>query len=484
MDAAWWAALGAPARWPHIFTGVTRGFLNSPAVSGGYAWQANWLRLGISLGASDAFYQAPFITGDSDGGVQSDDNDYDTGFFYLTDAVGPDRYPYICAINGIPNGWGIANGDFPQCAYLQPMNDEYELRPVSDPDSGNPLFSAYYKTGFIYSTGDDGAPTYSNVTTWFKCPAKGQLVTINHYSPFAWQGSPPEVIAAILLQLGMPAAYIDQVAFTRANLMLGSGGGYLIGGESGPDEAWNPQAYAVRAVGRKVVDLVTEIMRHGRDVYYANEAGVLDVSCYTDPLDIVTSLTLEDGVVSVEYSWEIKYVFNKVAAGWGSAYRCWGSPADPPDSTGFACQLEEELDSCQDCKYVHEASNAASVAKYGEIWLKGRKRTTSGSKGKEVESSHYGLFLDPGCLAGYWETYGYGGMMHVTNWLTSDSKERRFVTVVQDFLALDWGIGARVRNVAVTDDGQTIADTVCIERTYDFDRLTVTSLLMELPANT
>lgn len=484
MDAAWWAALGAPARWPHVFTGITHATVYSPAYSGGASWQANWIRLGISLGASDAFYQAPFITGESDGGIQMSDNNYDTGFFYLTDPVGMDRYPYMCVINGKPNEDGIQSGDFPQCAFLQPMNNEYELRPVADPDSGSPLYSAYYKTGYLYSVGDDGSSAYSNIITWLKCPAKGVTATINHYAPFAWQGSPPEVIAAILLQMGLPVAYIDATAFSDAHIAFDQTEGDISINGAGGLQKWEPQIYAVRGVGRKVIDLTTEIMRHGRDFYYTNEAGVLDVSSFTRPLDTVTSLTLDDGVVAVEWSWDIKWLFNKVAAGWGSAFRCWGSPADPPDSTGFACQFEEELDSYQECKYVHEAENTASVAKYGEIWLKGRERTTASSNGKPITSAHFGLFLDPGCSGDLWEDHGYGGMMHVTNWLKAESKERRFITVVQDMRALDWGIGSRVQNVAVTDDGQTIADTVCIERTYDFDRLTVTSLLMELPANT
>lgn len=75
-------------------------------------------------------------------------------------------------------------------------------------------------------------------------------------------------------------------------------------------------------------------------------------------------------------------------------------------------------------------------------------------------------------------------MQHVAYWLASDSKSRRMVTVRQDFRALDWGIGALVENVAVTDDGQTIDEAWCVEREYDFNRLTVTSVLMERPPNT
>ena len=73
--------------------------------------------------------------------------------------------------------------------------------------------------------------------------------------------------------------------------------------------------------------------------------------------------------------------------------------------------------------------------------------------------------------------------MHVTNWLKSDSQERRIVTLRQDMRALDWGIGSRVTGVAVTDDAATIAEAFCIERTYDFDRLTVESVLLERPSN-
>jgi hypothetical protein len=484
LDAAWWAALGAPTRWGHTFTGSSHSQVYSPAYSGG-GWLPNWIKIGVSLGTGSEFYQAPFLTGESDGGAQMSENNFDTGFFYLTDGHGDDRYPYMCVVAGRPNQNGLDTATMAQCAALIPYNKEGELRPMSDL-SGTPDFSAYYKTGFLYLVGSSGSLAYSHTVNWLKCPARGEVVTINHYAPYAWNGTPVETIAAILLQMGLPIAYIDQTAFTNAHGAYEStlGDIPIDGPADAVDIAWFPQVYAVREVGRKVIDLITEVMRHARDLYYTNEAGVMDVSSFTRPTDTVASLTLDDGVLDVEWSWSIDYLFNKVAAGWGSAYRTWGSPADPPDSTGFSCQQEDELDSFQDCKYIHEASNAASVAKYGEIWLKGRKRTTSGSKGKEVESAHYGLFLGPGCGESYWDGYGYGGMMHVTNWLTSDSKERRIVTVVQDMRALDWGIGAQVNNVQVTDDGQTILETRCIERTYDFDRLTVTSVLMELPANT
>lgn len=482
MDAAWWSALGVPARWSDSFTGVSTARTYSPAYSGA-AWAPNWIKLALSLGVGSKFFQAPFITAESDGGAQMSDNNFDTGFFYMTDGVGDDRYPYMCCINGRPNQDGINTQTQSQHVWLFPYNNEGELRPMSDT---NRDFSAYYRTGFLYNLGGAGSLAYSHTTTWLKCPARGATATIWHYSPFSWNGTPPETIAAVLLQMGIPAAYIDQTAFTLAH------GAYddtlgdipIDGPPDAIDQYWEPQIYAVRQVGGKVVDLVTEIMRHARDMYYVNEAGVMDVSSFTRGADTITGLTLDDGVLEVDWSYESKYVFNRVAAGWGSAFRTWGSPDDAPTSTGFGCSFEEELDSFQDCKYVHEVTNATSVAKYGEIWLKGRARTTSGSGGKEITSAHFGLYLGPGCFGRYWEDYGFGGMMHVTNWMNSDGKERRFITVVQDLRALNWGIGTKVLNVAVTDDGETIPECWCIERTYDFDRLTVTSVLMEAPANT
>lgn len=486
MDANWWLYLGLYARWENSFNTGSYTHAFSPAYSGP-SWTPNWLRLNFSCGTDTIFFQAPFITAESDGGAQTIENNWDTGFFYLVaeDALGgfAESFPYVCSVPGMPTAAGFTANQVSQCAMLRPLLFDGEVRPQSDSD---PLFSAFYKTGFMFLLGNVASLTYSHTVTWMKSLARGTTGHIAHYAPYAWNGSPPEVVASILLQLGMVIGTTEQTAFTNAHAAYEDtlGDIPIDGPADAVDVYWEPQVYCSRQVGQKVSDLVLEVMRHGRDLYYVNEAGVLDVSSFTRPLDTVTGLTLADGVTNVEWSWSIATVFNKVAAGWGSGYRAWGSPADAPDVTGLGCAKEDQLDSLIDSKYMHEASNAASIAKYGTIWLKGKKRRTSKTDPTaEITSQHFPLYLDPGCTDAQW-ALGYGGMMHVTNWLASDGKERRMITVVQDFRALDWGIGARLSNVAVTDDGLVVADAWCIEREYDFENLTTTSLLMEQPANT
>jgi hypothetical protein len=480
LDAAWWTALGAPTRWAPDYSGISHSETYTPAVSAG---SANWLMIGISLGTDTVMFQAPFLTAETDGGEQTSDNNFDTGFFWITADAGPDRHAVQVAIPGMPNTIGIGTGVMSQCVALEPYLNNGEVRPMS---SDTPLNSAYYKTGFLYDVGSNGSLPYSDTVSFFKCPARGSTAQVNHYSPHAWAGTPPAVVAAIMLQMGQAAGYVDTAAFADAHDALRDDtlGEVPIDGAADVVEVyWTPTVYCSRKVGQRVIDLILEVIRHGRDMYFTREDGTISVTKFTEVTAAVSSLTLDDGVLDVEYSLDSALVFNTVSASWGSGYRQWGVPSDVPSATGFAVQHEPELDSFQDTKYVHEVSDATSVAKYGEIRLKGQDRTTAGSAGKKVETAHYPFFLGPGCATSWWETYGYGGMMHVTNWLKSDSQERRIVTLRQDMRALDWGIGSRVTGVAVTDDAATIAEAFCIERTYDFDRLTVESVLLERPSN-
>lgn len=440
--------------------------------------------IGISLGADSVFFQAPFLTDASDGGEQTSDDNFNTGFFWVTDTLGPDRFPHQCSIPGRPTVIGIGDSESSQCEPLRPYLENGDLRPMSNDD---PMASAYYKTGFLYRVGASTNLPYSHTLTWLKCPARGSTASVHHYSPHAWAGSPPAVVAAIMLQMGQAASLLDTAAFADAHDALRSDTIYSIPIDGSPtvvDIGWTPTVYCSRLVGQKVIDLILEVIRHGRDMYFTREDGTISVARFTADVADVSSLTLNDGVLDVEWSLDSSLIFNTVSAAWGSGYRQWGVPSDPPSATGFAVQREDELNSYQGGRYVHEASDAASVAKFGAIRLKGPERITATSNGKKVQTPHYPLFLGPGCDDRWWENYGYGGMMHVTNWLRSDSQERRMVVVRQDFRALDWGIGAKLADVSVTDDAATIADCRCIERAYDFDRLTVESVLMEVPPNT
>jgi hypothetical protein len=63
--------------------------------------------------------------------------------------------------------------------------------------------------------------------------------------------------------------------------------------------------------------------------------------------------------------------------------------------------------------------------------------------------------------------------------MSKDGQLRKVVTVRQDLRGLDYDIGYEVTNIAVTGDGATISAATCIEKTIDFQNLTVTSTLLE-----
>jgi hypothetical protein len=104
-----------------------------------------------------------------------------------------------------------------QCEPLRPYLANGDLRPMS---GDTPLISAYYKTGFLYRVGSSASLPYAHTVNWLKCPARGSTAAVHHYMPYAWAGTPPAVVAAILLQMGQSASLLDTAAFAAARLVL------------------------------------------------------------------------------------------------------------------------------------------------------------------------------------------------------------------------------------------------------------------------
>jgi hypothetical protein len=220
-------------------------------------------------------------------------------------------------------------------------------------------------------------------------------------------------------------------------------------------------------------------------MYYVNEAGKLSVNSFTRSvagLNFIDSLTLADGVVNVgEWSLESRYLYTMALISWGSGVVVSGDGGTiDPNSAAYIASEDENLSAyvgsgIDDFISGYISSNGAY--KYGELWFKGRDiiQNKSGQP-RLAKKAHFPFSFSPHNTSGYYTP--------IRNWFLSDSQPRRFVTITQDFRGLDWGIGTNVLDVQVTDDNETIADTWCIKRTYDFNRLTVTSVLMERPANT
>ena len=491
LGSTFWNALGDGCRWLQVLTYGADGTTDLDCVP---VTTIPNMRIHI-VGAK--LFQKPCVTGGA-GGNQNVNDGYDTGYFALidsaTDPLSDTKYTSMMAtsigvggsLNPRPQWKQVGTG---QAILGSPYVTQGEFFPAV---SGTNLYRAIYQTGFIANVGDQRW-TYGgfgwDMLTWIQWPsASTRRYWLWHYQPWAWFGAVPQVIADIVMKCGMPADYIDQAAFDNAydayDLTTGDNPWTSAGGGRPIDNLWFGMATkweigCSRTVGEKCIDLIMKCAGHARDLYFVKEDGLLSVASFTRPATH-SGLSLEDGLIGdVDWSWASDLIFNTAYVTWGAAVRTSGDFMTNPAESDFSVSDEPNIESYAGNKLSATAANAASVAKYGELMLPGHDVTVNiGGQPIDVKRLHYPYLLTNNCSQFNSE------LAHIHYWLASDAKDRRFVTITQDFRALDWGIGAKVLNVAVTDDGQTIPEMWCIERTYDFDRLTVTSVLMEQPANT
>jgi hypothetical protein len=459
LGSTWWNNLGSTSRWTHDFTNNVMYKLND---NGMVRLHLNRLRM----------YQRTTTTGGT-GSKQMTNPGFDSGYFsFSTSYTTNTEVEYSQAFSLI----GDYNTYPPQCVTLYPEVEFGDIPPTTGVIGA--LSAGYYKTGFVDDLGGSGmvAGSPADAFVWFNIPANG-VYYIWHYNPWAWFGTVPEVIAAACMQVGLDSDYIDTAAFDRAHDAFDASTG---------DEPWTDvnedwEIYAYRTVGQKLSDFMFECARHARDFYYVSESGELSVNSFTSPNTTITSLGFSDGVIGV-VDWEdtIEHMFNRVDATWGSATASSGDDSNAPNQTEYSCSFEPQLDSYTGSKWLKSATDSSSTSRYGEIPLKG-KLTSINIEGqpKEVYKVHFPFLLsDHDTVA----SPSPGGMLHVTNWLSSDSQPRKIIQLKQDLRGLDFSVGDEVQDVELTSDGVTVGVTKCIRKKYDFRTMTVQSTLMEIPS--
>jgi hypothetical protein len=436
-------------------------------------------------------FQKPYVTGGT-GGTQNINDGYDTGYFALINSsTNPNASTKLWSM--MATSIGVGNSTNPRPQWKQ-VGSETPAGLVTQGEflpsmSGTNVFRGIYQTGFIDNL---GATRYVwllssiDMTCWLPWPTVAtQRYWMWHYQPWAWFGAVPQVIADIVMKAGLSVDSIDQVAFDNAydayDLTTGDAP-YTTAAGTTTDPLWFGLASkweigCSRSVGEKCTDLIMKCAKHARDLYFVNESGKLSVASFTRPTS-VAGPTLDSGIINVEWMWTSRLIYNSTNVSWGAGTRVSGNWQANPDGSDFSVSDEPNIASYSGLKLSASLDKASSIAKFGTLMLNGDSVTVnSGGQPRDVKRAHYPyLFTNHAVLN--------GGLAHVEYWINSDSKPRRFVTITQDFRALDWGIGSHLTNVAVTDDGQVIPEMWCIERTYDFDRLTVTSVLMERPPNT
>lgn len=485
LGASFWSGLGEDVLW-YDLSELNQGFIYpSPDPDG---------KVAIAVGSVE-IYQEPTTVGGTQNRVQNSPG-FDSGYFYaLETSTGEilwcDPVFVMNEPRPIPN-------DCAQWVMMEPLNKPGDLHPETT-QSPNKLYankSPLYKTGFQQKEGVAFGVGHieggNEIALRVHAEHKVGSWRLHHYNPWAWVGSPPAVVAAAAMYAGLSDEDIDQDSFDDAHDAYDVSTGDAPW--TGLDYQWT--LHARRTVGQKVTDFLTICANHGRDFIFVNEAGKLSCSSFTSPSFTSDGLNLADDQVIGVVGWDdtVRHLFNTVRAGWGMAAR--QSWADAPGSTYFiplstmvATVFEPTLETSPTDKWVDIVNDTGSVSQYGIKWLKGHKTLVNYSgHPQEIEKSHYPFLLSPfvnrATLYEWDRDVDGGGMLHVTHWLASDAKPRKEINLRQGPVAFDAGIGDELTNVEVTGDGATIAVARIIKRTYNFDAMTIDSIIMEIPPNT
>jgi hypothetical protein len=431
---------------------------------------------------------------------ESSSDGYDTGHYLLIDSsVSETGNGSVCVSSAVGNA-GIGGGGtgiyeaVPQWKRLIKSDNTPLTQGEVEPSTALVWSQrAVHQTGFIDDMGgprgaySPGVPRWDTACVIKKPTASTRNYWLWHYSPWAWFGTVPQVVADIAMKCGMDVSAIQADAFDTAHdaydlttgdvpyrTASGLVGNYLYLGATSKYEIG-----CSRTVGERCIDLIKKCIAHARDIYFVNEGGRLCVQSYTRPAS-QSALSLSDGIIGdIEWKYDNSLLFNVAYTKWGSGVLTYGmvDPLEEQFVSPFSAIDEPVLGSYSGSGMSAVSASQASMDKYGEIQMRGvSKDVNVGGKLLASQQVHYPFHFSCHSVN--------RNMSHVAAWMRSTGKIPRTATITQDFRALDWGIGSKVLNVAVTDDGQTIPEMWCIERTYDFDRLTVTSVLMEQPPNT
>lgn len=307
-----------------------------------------------------------------------------------------------------------------------------------------------------------GYPYLGAICTWILAQRGSWQGWI--YQPWAYSGTPPEVIAAVCMQAGLDSLWIDTGLFESADASYSD------------DSPWSalsaaPTLYAARESGRTVADFVYDIIRHTRDLLAVTMSGKLAVISRTSPPTLAT-LAKDDGVISVEWGYSVDHMFNSVSAKFGGGYIQSGDDSSDPAVSGtFQCSQERNLDTYTGDKWSYEWSSQTSIDRFGDVPMPGKRLSVMvGGAVKERTIASYPMWLDSSI-----------GDALFSHWEAVDSSPLREIRVRQSFIGLDYDVGTSIAAVSITGDGLTVANMVCVEKEIDFDDLRVDSVLLEHP---
>lgn len=328
---------------------------------------------------------------------------------------------------------------------------EYMLRPFAD---DNTTGGAYLYT--IVETG--GSDTCS---IWI-------------YQPYAWYGRTGQVIAAMLLAMGVDSNYLDQTAFSAADDAQAAIG-------TSDDE--EPYVFYRRQLGQTLAEAIKEVGLCCWDILTISMEGKIALMPRSDvPAGYtIASLDADDGVVNRSWRYAYDMLANYTVASEGRFYDIAYEDVGSFTSIPASCQ-EVAFPTAVSSKRAlpfQEFEDATSQTRFGVRNLGRDARLQEGEEVKTIRSYHLPYLCN---IEGASTGDPMDALENLMGRLSDVEAElRREVTVVQNLLGLDYDVGYKITSVELTRDDDTFT-AFCTKKTIDFDDLSVTSVLLEEPS--
>lgn len=289
------------------------------------------------------------------------------------------------------------------------------------------------------------------------------------YQPFSWYGRVGQVIASMLRYAGVPTSAIDADAFSDADDEQAG---------MGSDDSDEPWVFYRRSVGQSLADSIKAIARCSWNVLTINASGEIAlIPRTTNATDYtLAGLTLDDGVISVQWQYRYDLLINDVLTSHG---RFLSYHSDLPTSLSASeVSVPPKISGREYFPYA-QFTDATSKTKYGTRTGGAPQIRVTGEDNidQTVRAFHFQYLTNV-------EEAGESAdaMTTLMGRMDIEAALRKEITIVQDMRGLDYDVGWTITNVAVTSDGVTIGKMHCIKKVVDFDDRTVTSTLLEEPS--
>lgn len=375
------------------------------------------------------------------GGAHSDDNQ---------ERYGNTEYGYFYATSG-----GGIYGNFLH-VHLDTASTDYRK-------NGEPAYWTHDDAAVIETLAAGGSVTNTRLYMWM---------------PETYYGTVAEVAAAALLNNGVDDSEFDVDSWSDSD-----------DGQRAYGTSRTINVLYRREPGQTYVEMLKALVRHSWDLLTINMAGKIALYSRSNigASETISGLDRTDGAISVQWRYAYEHLCNSCYAGYG---RWWNKTRQERDEDGGGSTYFQMLaisEVAVPSEYQGNGgpwvqyTDASNYASFGRRDVYNSRATYYSAMKEESRRAFHLPYLtqDSPTLTCADAEQALDDYMERQE---ADAELRREITVVQDLRGLDYDVGYKITDVALTRDGETISDMRCIKKTIDLNDFTVTSVLLEEPS--